>query len=159
MRKQGHGRLVQNSSILGVITIPYYSAYNASKFALEAFSLTLRQELMPTNIHVSIINPGPIKSTLRDNAHQIYKDTVGKNESSLHKQDYKRLESNYFTPGSPSYKLQHSPQKVVDKLMHALTSKRPKVHYFIGLPAKTLAVLKRILPERLFYWLFSKVRG
>jgi len=68
MRQQGHGRIIQNSSILGVITLPYYGAYNASKFALEGFSRTLRQELYGTQIHLSIINPGPIQSELRKNA-------------------------------------------------------------------------------------------
>jgi len=76
MRKQGHGRIIQNSSILGIITMPYYGAYNASKFALEGYSNTLRQELRKTDIHVSIINPGPIISKLRDNAYQHFQQTI-----------------------------------------------------------------------------------
>src|SRR3990167_9526465 len=63
MLKQGHGRLIQNSSILGVMTVPYYGAYNASKFALEAYSRTLRQELRGTNLHVSLINQGRLRQT------------------------------------------------------------------------------------------------
>lgn len=159
MRKQGHGRIIQNSSILGVVTLPYYGAYNASKFALEGFSLSLRQELMNTNIHVSIINPGPIQSTLRKNAHDTYQETIAKDQSGHHADDYKRLEKDYFTPGSTSHKLQLHPQAVTNKLMHALTSRHPKIHYYVGWSAQLLVILKWFLPERLFYWLFSKVRG
>jgi len=72
MRKQGHGRIIQNSSILGIITLPFYGAYNASKFALDGFTNTLRQELHNTPIHISSINPGAIYSELRNKAFSHY---------------------------------------------------------------------------------------
>lgn len=159
MRRQGHGRIVQNSSILGVVTIPYYSAYNASKFALEGFSLTLRQELAGTNIHVSIINPGPIQSDLRDNAHKIFRDTVVQIQTGQHKKTYEKLEDTYFKAQSASGRLKQHPQAVVKKLLHALNSSNPKIHYFVGWPSQMLALLHKLLPERFFNWLFAKVRG
>lgn len=159
MRKQGHGRIVQNSSILGTVTIPFYSAYNASKFALDGFSLSLRQELAGTGIHVSIISPGPITSALRGTAHKIFKQQVQLDQTGEHKATYDEMEEAYFKPGSASHKLQQHPQAVVNKLLHALNSSYPKVHYFIGWPAKMLALLHKLLPERFFIWIFSKVRG
>jgi len=68
MRRQGFGRIIQNSSVLGLITLCYRGAYNASKFALEGLTDTLRQELADTDIHVSLIEPGPVKSRFRANA-------------------------------------------------------------------------------------------
>lgn len=157
MRKQGHGRIVQNSSILGVLTMPYYGAYNASKHAIEGFTLTLRQECRGTNIYVSLINPGPIASELRNNAHKIYQETVAKKSDTIHQTAYHRLEKAYFSSDHSSRKLQQPPEAVTKKLIHALTSSHPKIHYYVGWPAQLLAVLKKILPERMFDWLLSKV--
>jgi NAD(P)-dependent dehydrogenase (short-subunit alcohol dehydrogenase family) len=62
MRAQGYGRIIQNSSILGFTAMSMRGAYNASKFAIEGFSDTLRLELAGTDIHVSLIEPGPVES-------------------------------------------------------------------------------------------------
>jgi NAD(P)-dependent dehydrogenase (short-subunit alcohol dehydrogenase family) len=156
MRQQGHGRIVQNSSILGVLTMPFYGAYNASKYALEGFTLTLRQECHGSNIHVVLINPGPIVSELRNNAHKIYQDQIA-NKQHSHQQAYSKLEEAYFNPRHTSRKLQQSPEAVVKKLMLALESKHPKIHYYVGWPAQLLATLKKMMPEQWFEWLLSKV--
>lgn len=156
MRKQGYGRIIQNSSILGTITLPFYGAYNASKFALEGFSKTLRQELRGTPIHVSIISPGPITSALRNNAFKIYQQTL-KDAPSPYQETYHHLEQSYFKANNPKRKrLAEGPEAVVKKIIHALENSRPKAHYFIGTPAKLLAFLKRILPESTLDWLLSK---
>jgi NAD(P)-dependent dehydrogenase (short-subunit alcohol dehydrogenase family) len=73
MRKQGTGRIIQNSSVLGLITLKYRGAYNASKFALEGLTDTLRQELHGSGIHVSLVEPGPITSAFRENAYAMFK--------------------------------------------------------------------------------------
>lgn len=157
MRKQGHGRIVQHSSISGIITLPYYGAYNASKFALEGFTLTLRQECRGTGIHVSLINPGPIVSELRNKARDIYQDTVAKKTDSHHHHAYRRMEEAYFSEQHSSRNLQQPPTAVVKKLLHALNSNHPKIHYYVGWPAQLMAALKKILPERVFNWLLSKI--
>lgn len=157
MRKQGHGRIIQNSSILGVITLPYYGAYNASKFALDGYSSTLRQELRHTDIHVSILNPGPILSKLRDNAYQHYRDTVDQVAGSPHKKAYEKLEQSYFKSAQADRKVASSPEAVVKNVIHALESKRPHAHYYVGAPAKMMAVLKRLLPDSALDWLLSKI--
>ena len=158
MRKQGHGRIIQNSSILGVITLPYYGAYNASKHALEGFSLSLSQELIGTSIHVSLINPGPITSKLRDHAFQQYQQSLAHQTTTAYRDVYKKLEDSYFHPGEKDLKIMQHPEAVVKKLIHALESRHPKTHYFIGLPANVLAILRRILPDSVLNWLLTKTR-
>jgi short-subunit dehydrogenase len=158
MRKQGHGRIIQNSSILGIITLPYYGAYNASKFALEGFSQTLRQELRGTGIYVSIINPGPIVSHLRDNAYQLYQQTLAKTSESAYAKAYQRMEQAYFKPSKQDRKIALGPEAVVKKLIHALESKHPKAHYYVGLPAQSLALLRRLLPDSVLDWVLSKAQ-
>lgn len=156
MRKQGFGRIIQNSSVLGIMTIPFYGAYNASKYALEGFSLSLRQELHRSGIHVSLINPGPIFSHLRENAFHIYQSTLSKPAQSLHHEAYTKMERSYFTSQGHS-SLTASPEKVVTSLLHALESKRPHAHYYVGRPAKLMALLKRFLPESAFEWVIQQL--
>lgn len=158
MRKQGYGRLIFNSSILGLITIPYYGAYNASKFALEGFAGTLRQECRGTGIHVSIINPGPITSKLRDHAFDYYQQTLQSNTQSAYRHVYQQLEENYFTKTTRNQKISQSPDRVVDKLIHALESRHPRTHYLIGFPMQLLGFMRRLLPDRALDWLLSKVK-
>jgi len=157
MRKQGHGRIIQNSSILGVITMPYYSAYNASKFALEGYSNTLRQELRGTNIHVSILNPGPIESKLREKAYQHFHHTLKERHSHIHDQAYQRIEENYFHPNERDKKVTNTPDAVIKKLIHALESPHPKAHYFVGGAALSLSIARRILPDFALDWLLNKI--
>lgn len=154
MRKQGEGRIIQNSSILGIITVPYYGAYNASKFALEGFSNTLRQELRGTSIYVSVINPGPIKSALRKNAHEKYQQNL-KTKTSAYSSAYDKLEKVYFSSQAEGKKSQ-GPEIVVKKLIHALESKRPKAHYYVGLPTNLVAVMRCLLPESMLDWILTK---
>lgn len=157
MRRQGHGRIIQNSSILGLLTLPYYGAYNASKFALEGFSKTLRQELHGTNIHVSIINPGPIHSKLREHAYEVYQQNLARQKSIHHKNAYAQLEKSYFHPDKKNRKIMLPPDAIFKSLLHALESKHPKPHYYIGFPIKLLVFLKRILPENLFDYLLMSI--
>ncbi|TAK73641.1 MAG: SDR family NAD(P)-dependent oxidoreductase [Gammaproteobacteria bacterium] len=154
MRKQGYGRIIQNSSILGIITLPYYGAYNASKFALEGYSHTLRQELRGTGIHVSIINPGPIYSNLRQNAHQHYQQTLAK-QPSAHETVYKKMEQSYFKPKKNF--ITQQPDAVVKKLIHALESAHPRAHYYVGFPTQLLAMLRRLLPDGALDGVLAKI--
>lgn len=158
MRKQGHGRIIQNSSILGIVAITMCGSYNASKFALEGYSNTLRQELRGSAIHVSIINPGPISSALRENAHLQFERTLAKEQTGIHKAVYEKMKRTYFNPQQPTKRLQKSPEAVVKKLLHALESSRPKAHYYVGFPAHLFAILRRVLPDCMLDWVLVKLR-
>ncbi|SRR5579883_252375 len=156
MRQQGHGRIIQNSSILGIITMPYRGAYNASKFAIEGFSNTLRQELRNSPIQVSILNPGPIESHFRNNAYKSYHGTLSEKHS-VHRDSYKKMEQHFFNPTPSERKFTLAPDAVVNKLIHALESRRPKAHYYVGFPAHIFAFLRRILPDNMLDWVLIKI--
>ena len=158
MRKQGHGRIIQNSSILGIVAIPYCGAYNASKFAIEGYCNTLRQELRGSHIHVALINPGPIVSQLRQNAHLQFQATLENEQTGLHKKIYEKMEQSYFKAERKNDLLTLTPDAVVKNVIHALESERPHAHYYIGNAAKGMALLRRLLPDCALDWVLNKVR-
>lgn len=154
MRKQGHGRIIQNSSVLGFVCMPYRGAYNASKFAIEGLTDTLRIELSDSPIKVSLLEPGPINSQFRANALIAFKENIALNES-VHKQAY-QSQINRLASKGPSGAFTLPPNAVTKCLIHALESPRPKNRYRITFPTKLFAVLKRILPSRLLDRLLAK---
>jgi short-subunit dehydrogenase len=147
MRAQGHGRIVMCSSVLGFVSGPYRGAYCASKYALEAMSDALRQELTPAGIHVSILEPGPIKSEFLSTALSTFKNNVDI-KGSPHRADYERRLDEMERGGRTRFRL--GPEAVVSKLVHALESRRPRIRYRVGLPTHAAAILKRLLPDRIF---------
>lgn len=151
MRKQRFGRIVQNSSILGQFALPYRGAYNASKFAIEGFIDTLRLELAKTPIEVILIEPGAIKTSLRDNAKLRFQQNIN-SEQSLHRENYQNMLEHFFARGGRLNQAL-SPEAVVKVLVRALTSPHPKARYYIGLPAHLIACFKRWAPTALQDWL------
>ncbi len=144
MRRQGHGRILYNSSILGFIAMKYRGAYNASKFALEGLVDTLRLELYDTNIKLCLIEPGPITSNFRKNAFAKYKANI-KPENSYHKESYKVIEERLQKEG-PAMPFTLPAESVAKKVIHALESDRPKTRYYVTFPTYLFGYLKRILP-------------
>jgi len=157
MRRQGQGRIVQNSSILGLMALPYRGAYVASKFALEGLTDTLRLELRGSGIQVSLIEPGPILSRFRQNAHQAFKDKVD-TERSMHREAYRRAEERLKKEG-PAQPFTLPPEAVLRKLIHALESPRPKARYYVTVPTRLFGLLRRALPTRGMDWLLTRVSG
>ena len=155
MREQGKGRIIYNSSVLGFIAMTYRGAYNASKFALEGLVDTLRLELHGTNIHLSLIEPGPITSDFRKNAFALYKKNIDPSHSH-HKATYQAMEIRLQKEG-PAVPFTLPADAVVDKVIHAMESKRPKIRYYVTFPTYLFAYLKRILPTRLLDYLARKV--
>ncbi|MGD9481309.1 SDR family oxidoreductase [Shinella sp. G-2] len=155
MRRQGHGRIVQCSSILGLVPYRWRGAYNASKFALEALSLTLRMELAGSGVHVSLIEPGPIESRFTANALiQIEKHIDI--ENSVHVAEYRRQLRRLRGEGKPA-RGKLGPEAVHAVLRHALTAKAPRPHYVVTTPAKQGVLLKKLLPAAFFYRLIGKL--
>lgn len=149
MRRQGHGRIVQCSSILGLVPYRFRGAYTASKFALEGLSVTLRMELQGSGIHVSLIEPGPIASRFTANALAHIEKNIDL-VNSVHAEDYRRqLDRLSGAAGPNPHKL--GPEAVYSVLRHALTARRPHPHYVVTTPAKQGVLLKRLLPAGLFY--------
>ncbi len=146
MRNAKEGRIVQCSSIFGFVSGHYRGAYNASKYAIEALSDAMRQELRGTGIHVSIIEPGPVRTRFVENAVSAF-DTAIDLDASPHAATYKKRIAAMRKGGSDMFKVE--PEIVVDKLLHALTAKRPKTRYYVTIPTYFLAYAKRFLPTRL----------
>jgi NAD(P)-dependent dehydrogenase (short-subunit alcohol dehydrogenase family) len=146
MRKQGFGRIIQNSSVLGLVALPFRGAYNSTKFAIEGLSDTLRLELKNTDIHISLIEPGPILSNFRSNSVKAMEKHIDI-ENSIHREKYlgvlKRL--NKVGPAVP---FTLPPEAVLKKVIHALESKRPKTRYYVTFPTYLFGYLKRLLPGR-----------
>lgn len=147
MRRQGSGRIIQNSSVLGFAAMKYRGAYNASKFALEGWSDTLRLELKGSNIHISLIEPGPIETQFRANALKAFQRWITI-ESSVHHEKYQQQMSRLDSQSSNNAFVLPA-DACVGPLIHALESNKPMIRYRITTPTKVFAVLKRILPTRL----------
>lgn len=145
MRKNGSGRIVQCSSILGFISMKYRGAYSASKFALEALSDTMRMELRGTGIHVSLIEPGPIESKFVEQTIHVFENTIDA-ENSPHSAVYVARMARMKRGGANRFKL--GPDAVQKRLVHAVESAKPQPRYYVTTPTYVMGFLKRILSHR-----------
>jgi len=156
MRKQGHGRIIYNSSVLGLVAMTYRGAYNASKFALEGLADTLRLELQGSGIHVSLIEPGPILTNFRQNAFALYKKNINPAKS-VHQKTYQAMEDRLQQEG-PAAPFTLPAMAVTEKVIHALENKRPKVRYYVTFPTYLFGTLKRLLPASWLDALLRKIK-
>ncbi len=160
MRQQGYGRILLNSSILGFIAFPMRGAYNASKFAIEGLFDTLRLELNGTGITVSLIEPGPITSDFRKNAKVAFEENIYNQPKILdvspHQEHYKQVMARLNKEGNAD-PFTLPPEAVLKKVVHALTSRRPKIRYPVTFPTHLFAVLKRLLPHAWLDWVLRRV--
>ncbi len=153
MRAQGYGRIINISSVLGFISMPYRGAYNASKYALESLSDTLRLELKDSNIDVVLIQPGPIESNFRKTCVKQSIQNINI-EQSQHKQRYLNLARAIDENKPIAFK---KPAIAVSKkILKAIKAKKPKPRYQVTFPTHVFAVLKRILSTRLLDKLLVK---
>ncbi len=155
MRAQGHGRIIQCSSVLGLVTMPWRGAYNSTKFALEGLTDTLRIELRDTPIHVTLIEPGPITSNIRANSIPHFERWIDWKSSARKAQYESALLDRLYTARGPD-RFELPPQAVVDKLVHALEADRPRPRYYVTTPTRISGILKRILPTRALDWVLSR---
>jgi len=148
MRAQGHGRIVNCSSVLGLVATPYRGAYCASKFAVEAWSDALRMEMVDSGIFVSLIEPGPIVTEFRANAVKRFEQWVDW-ENSLRVEEYRTGLLDRVYKGSGNSPFSKPASAVTAKLIHAIESPRPKARYFVTVPTYGADVLRRLLPTSL----------
>lgn len=153
MRAQGHGRIVQNSSVLGFAAAPWRGAYNATKFALEGLTDTLRMEMRGTGIETILIEPGPITSRLRANARDQFERWIDWKSSARHA-DYERQMDRLYRDGPGRFEL--SPDAVTRALIQALDSRRPRARYRVTVPTTLAMAMKRVLPTRAVDRIVSK---
>lgn len=146
MRTAGDGRIIQNSSVLGFVSLAYRGAYNASKYALEGLYDTLRLELSGTNIYPVLIEPGPISSRFRANAFAAFQRNIDI-ENSAHRQAYLATEKR-LTRTAAALPFTLPPEAVLDKVIKALDSRKPSPRYYVTFPTHLLGTLKRVLSTR-----------
>ena len=150
MRSQGEGRIIQNSSVLGLVALPYRGAYTASKFALEGLSDTLRMELRGSGVHVSLIEPGPIESLFRSNSLIMAKKNIDM-ENSVHRDSYKATVARLEKAGA-AVPFTLPPEAVLKRVIHALESPHPRARYYVTFPTYLFGNLKRLLSSAALDW-------
>ena len=155
-RAQGFGKIIQHSSVLGIISLKYRGAYNASKYAIEGITDTLRQEVLGSNIFISTINTGPVTSKFRENALIKFNKNI-QIEGSFFEEVYKkelkvRLESN--DNNAPFNLPATSVANVVLKIMQ---TQKPKPRYYVTKATYILGFLKRVLSTSLMDKLLNKI--
>jgi short-subunit dehydrogenase len=156
MRKQGFGKIIQHSSVLGIISLKFRGAYNASKYALEGLNDTLRQELMGSNIYISTLNTGPVSSNFRKNALKNFQENIDINHSifsSVYNKELKeRLESQ-----SDTTIFTITSQEAAKTVLKIVESKKPKPRYYITKATYILGFAKRILSTSLLDKLLNRI--
>lgn len=156
MRAQGKGRILNCSSVLGFAAMRWRGAYNATKFAMEGLTDTLRLEMRDTDIHIILIEPGPITSKIRENSIPHFEKWIdwenAPRRAEYESQLMKRL---YTSSGPDQFELPAS--AVSDKLIHALESINPRPRYYVTTPTHVMGFLKRILPTRALDWVLARI--
>jgi short-subunit dehydrogenase len=156
MRKQGFGKIIQHSSVLGIISLKFRGAYNASKYAIEGLNDTLRQELMGTNIYISTLNTGPVSSNFRKNALMNFQKNIDINNSAFssvyNKELKQRLESKSDTT---SFTI--TSQEAAKTLLKIVEAKKPKPRYYITKATHILGFAKRILSTSVLDKLLNRI--
>ncbi|MEW5291152.1 SDR family oxidoreductase [Erwinia papayae] len=134
LRASGNARIINTSSVLGLISTPGRGTYAASKYALEAWSDALRMELYGSGVQVSLIEPGPIETRFTNNVHQAHRNKPVKNPG---------IAARFSLP----------PEAILPKLRHALESKKARLRYPVTLVAHAMTFLRRLLPG----WIMDRI--
>ncbi|WP_295047662.1 SDR family NAD(P)-dependent oxidoreductase [uncultured Paracoccus sp.] len=150
--RQGGGRIVNVSSVLGLIGIRWRGPYVATKFALEGLTDVLRLEMAGTPVKVILIEPGPIASRIRQNSIPHFETWVNW-QASPRADDYRNslLKRLYEPSGKDRFQL--PPSAVSDRIVHALTAARPRARYYVTTPTWLAGTARRLMPTRALDWL------
>lgn len=155
MRAQGHGRIVNCSSVLGLVAMKWRGAYVATKFAMEGLTDVLRIEMAGTGIHPILIEPGPITSRIRANAAAHFDRWIDW-KSSARRDEYAPLVQRLHGPVQGPDRFELPASAVTVRLIAALESRRPRARYFVTKPTHVAALLRRLLPTRAIDWLLLR---
>jgi NAD(P)-dependent dehydrogenase (short-subunit alcohol dehydrogenase family) len=146
LRDNGKARIVNVSSVLGIVAMKWRGAYNSSKFALEALTDTMRLELQGSGVRVSTLEPGPIASKFVETSLKFFEKNVVV-ENSHYQVAYEKQRARLGKGGSNKFKL--PPEAVLEKLIHALESNTPRAHYYVTTPTYVMGFARRFLPQGL----------
>lgn len=150
MRARGAGRIVNLSSISGVVVVPGAGPYHASKFALEALTEALRYEVAGQGIQVVAVEPGPFQTALHDKQQRV----SGVVQPAA---TYERVMQAY---DRESARLRRGDvRRVAEVVFQAATRARPRLRWRVGPTSFSGGVLRRFVPDRLYEWLVRRVFG
>lgn len=155
--RAARGRVVFISSIGGRVAFPLTGAYHAAKFGIEAVGDVFRQELRPWGIEVAIVEPGSIDTPIWDRGEKTA-DEIGSRSPQREALYGKAIES-YRKVIKATAERGIPPEKVAKAIEHALTAKRPRTRYLVGIDAKVQARLKHVIPTRVFDRIVARMMG
>jgi NAD(P)-dependent dehydrogenase (short-subunit alcohol dehydrogenase family) len=155
MRAQGHGRIINCSSVLGLVGLTWRGAYVATKFAMEGLSDVMRIEMKGTGIEVILIEPGPIATKIRENAIPHFEKWIDW-EQSARRDQYLTLRGRLYDKKTKKDAFELEPAAVTARLIHALEARRPKARYYVTVPTYLMGFARRLLPTRALDWLIAK---
>ena len=150
MRERGSGRIVNCSSILGFTALQFRGAYNATKFAMEGLTDTIRLEYSDTNIQFSLIEPGPISTKIREKSIPHFEKWIDWKNSPNRQRYEEVLRPRLYEPASKKDRFELQPAAVTQKLIHAIEHEKPRARYYVTTPTYLAGVLKRCLSTRAF---------
>jgi len=157
MHAKKEGRIIQHSSVLGLTALRYRGAYNASKFALEGLSDTLRLELKGSGVYISTINTGPIESNFRENAKKAFLKNIDIDSSRFADEYKKQLEGRFKEGAKDDSFFTEQPVAVVKKLIRALEDRPPKPRYYVTGATYLMEFFRRVLPTRALDYVSLKI--
>lgn len=155
MRAQGHGRIINCSSVLGFVGLKWRGAYVSTKFALEGLTDVLRLEMRDTPIKIILIEPGPITSRIRANSIAHFERWIDWQASPRASQYREKLRPRLYSDAGPD-QFELPAAAVTAKLVHALESPQPRPRYYVTTPTYLMAALRRILPTRALDWFLAR---
>jgi NAD(P)-dependent dehydrogenase (short-subunit alcohol dehydrogenase family) len=155
MRAQGHGRIINCSSVLGLVGMTWRGAYVATKFAMEGLSDVLRIEMKGTGIDIILIEPGPITSRIRENSVAHFERHVNW-QASPRADEYRTLLDRLYKQKTKPDAFELPASAVTKALIHACESRRPRPRYYVTTPTHLMGLARRILPTRALDWLVAK---
>lgn len=156
--RKTRGRIINMSSMNGKMALPMVGAYSASKFALEALSDTLRVELRPWGISVSIIRPGQVRTSIFDKARVHLESRSAEIPDEL-KSGYDEMYARAGSFNERGANALTSPERVASIVLKAINSKRPKTHYTVGIDAHGMHFANRLTPQRVLDRALARVMG
>ncbi len=148
MRKQGHGRIINNSSVLGFVGLRVRGAYVATKFAMEGMTDVLRIETRDENLHIILLEPGPVESEIRRNSRAHFERWIDWENSAKREFYEKTVRPRLYSEDLPKDKWELPASACSKKLIHALESPRPHARYFVTTPTYMMNICRRFLPTR-----------
>lgn len=156
MRKQGHGRIVNCSSVLGFVPMRWRGAYVATKYALEGLTECFRLEMADTPIHVILIQPGPITSRIRVNSIPHFERWIDWENSPRAEQYRNSLLKRLYKDKTRPDRFELPASAVTAKLIRALEAANPAPRYFVTTPTYLMNAARRLLPTRTLLWLTGR---